>query len=188
MRCQLRAEDVPRRILRGFCHELGSLQSMRRVRCQPAVPATAPGPAINGSLRHRRICHDAQCRVVSGRGQGRKWGMHILWLAPFPASEFEVHVKVRFNCGDVVEIGRTVARTETCPHCGADLHCCLNCRFHERFAHQQCREPQAEPVSQKDQANFCEYFVCRESDRTGKPGTSSCSSKEKLDQLFRKGK
>jgi hypothetical protein len=35
-------------------------------------------------------------------------------------------------------------RSETCPQCRADLRVCLNSR--------------AEPVSDKDVANFCEYF------------------------------
>jgi hypothetical protein len=96
-------------------------------------------------------------------------------------------MKICFRCRKAVEIGRTVARAEACPHCDADLHCCLNCRFMDRFAHQQCREPQAEPVLQKDRANFCEYFVFKDSDAATYSGRSS-ASRERLEQLFKKKK
>lgn len=38
------------------------------------------------------------------------------------------------------------------------MRVCLNCRFHDRQAAHQCRERRAEPVAEKDSANFCEYF------------------------------
>ncbi len=38
------------------------------------------------------------------------------------------------------------------------MRVCLNCKFHDRQAAYQCRERRAEPVAEKDSANFCEYF------------------------------
>jgi hypothetical protein len=38
------------------------------------------------------------------------------------------------------------------------LRVCLNCKFHDRQAAYQCSERRAEPVSEKDADNFCEYF------------------------------
>jgi hypothetical protein len=51
-----------------------------------------------------------------------------------------------------------IGRRESCPHCGADLHCCRNCRFYDPGRHNQCREPLAERQVDKERANFCEYF------------------------------
>ena len=51
-----------------------------------------------------------------------------------------------------------VGRRDTCPHCEADLHCCLNCAFYDPHYANACREPNAEPVVEKDRGNFCEYF------------------------------
>ncbi len=34
----------------------------------------------------------------------------------------------------------------------------MNCTFYDLRAAHQCRDGRAEPVDQKDQANFCEYF------------------------------
>lgn len=50
-------------------------------------------------------------------------------------------------------------RTESCPQCGHDLHCCYQCRFYDPSYNNECREPQAERVVEKEKANFCDYFV-----------------------------
>jgi hypothetical protein len=52
-----------------------------------------------------------------------------------------------------------VGRREVCPSCGADLHCCLNCACYDPHAPQQCREPQAQRVSDKERGNFCDEFT-----------------------------
>jgi hypothetical protein len=64
------------------------------------------------------------------------------------------------KCGAEVQTppGARIGRRDSCSRCGADLHCCLNCRFYDPGKHQQCAEPQAEYVQYKDQGNFCEYF------------------------------
>jgi hypothetical protein len=91
-----------------------------------------------------------------------------------------------YRCGKVVETERTVGRTEPCPHCDADLHCCLNCTFYDKVAHHECREPQAEPVKDKEKGNFCDYFRFKESARAQPGSDASPSVKEKLNQLFKK--
>ncbi len=58
---------------------------------------------------------------------------------------------------------RLPGRTETCERCGAEMRVCLNCRHFDLAVAQQCRETRAEPVAEKDRANFCEWFdfACR---------------------------
>jgi hypothetical protein len=65
------------------------------------------------------------------------------------------------HCGR--DIGRVerVGRRDACLHCGWDLHCCLNCEFHDPAYHNQCREPQAERQVDKEAGNFCECFSFR---------------------------
>ncbi|PIU54748.1 MAG: hypothetical protein COS89_09195 [Deltaproteobacteria bacterium CG07_land_8_20_14_0_80_38_7] len=62
-------------------------------------------------------------------------------------------------CGKDIEIidGR-VGRRDTCQFCSRDLHCCKQCRFYEEESYNQCKEPQAERVLDKDVSNFCGYF------------------------------
>ena len=51
-----------------------------------------------------------------------------------------------------------LARHEECPHCRVQLHVCRMCEFFDAVAPQQCREPVADLVSDKQRANFCGYF------------------------------
>ncbi len=77
-----------------------------------------------------------------------------------------------------------VPRRSTCEKCSADLHCCLNCRFYEPGAYNDCREPTAERVVDKAAANFCDSF-----EPVGSPGRtqeSTGSVREELEKLFRK--
>lgn len=78
-----------------------------------------------------------------------------------------------------------IKRTEICPGCRSDLHCCRNCAFYDKTVHNQCRETQAEWVVNKDRANFCDYFVF--ADRAAAaPVDSSEEARKKLDDLFKK--
>ncbi len=48
---------------------------------------------------------------------------------------------------------------EECPDCRADAHVCKNCQFYDRAAYNECREPSAERVIEKERANYCDYFT-----------------------------
>ena len=57
-------------------------------------------------------------------------------------------------CLKGLEIKTAVGRREICPFCGSDLHCCLNCVHYNIGAYNDCREPPAERVIEKDRSNF----------------------------------
>ena len=63
-------------------------------------------------------------------------------------------------CGEVWEgpPGAQPGRNETCPRCGADLHCCLNCRHYDPAVHHECLSSTAEFVRDKDRRNYCDEF------------------------------
>lgn len=86
-------------------------------------------------------------------------------------------------CGAELPKNARIGRRETCATCGADLHVCRNCRFQVPGMHNDCAEPQAERVVEKDRANFCEYFAPGE--RVA-GATSVSSARARLDSLFRK--
>ena len=89
------------------------------------------------------------------------------------------------QCGKKVDVPRELSRKEECPHCGADLHVCLNCRFHSEHAHNKCDEPRAEFQRTRDRANFCDYFKYREGGSGAGPGSSEKdAAKKALDDLF----
>lgn len=51
-----------------------------------------------------------------------------------------------------------IFRTTTCPSCGSDLHSCYNCKFYSSGSHYDCKETNADLVTDKERANFCDYF------------------------------
>jgi len=66
-----------------------------------------------------------------------------------------------FHCDNRLKISEKPSRDETCPFCGSDLKVCLNCKYYDPSLSNQCSEPMADPVTDKEKANFCEYFLFR---------------------------
>lgn len=63
-----------------------------------------------------------------------------------------------WKCGTEYKLAGSPGRSETCEHCNSDLKVCLNCLSYDRTVAHQCRDRRAEPVIEKHQANYCEYF------------------------------
>ena len=89
-------------------------------------------------------------------------------------------------CKRKLVIEKSVRRRDECPSCGADLHCCFNCRFYDRSAPKQCKEPAAELVKEKGKANFCDYFVFKDSSVSSTPDAATEQTRKALDDLFKK--
>ena len=87
-------------------------------------------------------------------------------------------------CGAKNETGERVGRRDTCVKCNADLHVCLNCGFYDFKAYNECREPQADRVLEKDRSNFCDYFSAGGSGSKGMKQEDD--AKKKLENLFKK--
>ena len=87
------------------------------------------------------------------------------------------------------EVEGKVGFREECLHCQADLHTCLNCRFHDPSAYNECCEPSAKWVRDKEQNNYCEYFELRDKKSLGCL-TDQAKTREELlktaDRLFKK--
>ncbi len=90
-----------------------------------------------------------------------------------------------FNCGTEYSFQDRVGRRDTCPKCDADLHCCRNCRLYAPSAHNQCNEPQAEWVRDKDRANYCDYFEPL-SGNSGKGSSRVQDGRSRFEDLFKK--
>jgi len=92
-----------------------------------------------------------------------------------------------FACSAAVELaaGERVGFRETCSACDADLHVCLNCVHYDSGAYNQCREPNAEWVSDRERANRCDYFAFGDSgDRAAR--SDPPDARAALDTLFKK--
>lgn len=62
-----------------------------------------------------------------------------------------------WKCGKEIKV-ESVYRQTDCPLCGADLHSCKGCKFYAPNSHFECRESISEPVTDKERANFCDFF------------------------------
>lgn len=67
-------------------------------------------------------------------------------------------MSVCYFCKKALDIRERVMRKDVCPACGKDLRCCVQCRFHDPGYHNQCREPKAGMVREREKANLCDYF------------------------------
>jgi len=76
-----------------------------------------------------------------------------------------------WKCRKEISIEKPV-RGDECPFCHADLHVCKSCEFYESGAHNDCRESSADMVSDKERANFCDYFRAKKNS-TGKPDNAA---------------
>ncbi|MCA1961943.1 MAG: hypothetical protein LDL33_14255 [Desulfomonile sp.] len=90
------------------------------------------------------------------------------------------------HCGDALEFVEKVFRDDTCPQCGSDVKCCLNCVEYDESSPNSCREPQAEKVSMKDRRNFCEFFTLRETKIARATTDKAAEARKKLEALFKK--
>ena len=89
-----------------------------------------------------------------------------------------------FSCKKSNSFQDKVGFRDECLHCRADLHVCKNCEFYDVKAYNECREPSADVVREKERANFCDFFNPRKS------GIAVEDHKSKLraaaDALFKK--
>jgi len=88
-----------------------------------------------------------------------------------------------YFCGADIELSDKVFRKDQCPGCRRDLHACVQCKFYDPRAYNQCAEPMAERVVDKEKANLCTYFQF-----AGKKASevSSEDAKKKWEELFKK--
>lgn len=89
------------------------------------------------------------------------------------------------HCRGELKVEAYISRTDECPHCGADTHCCLNCENYDPYAHNKCREPQAEWVTDREKANFCDFFIPNKLTATG-AAKSAADPRSAFDNLFKK--
>ncbi len=87
-------------------------------------------------------------------------------------------------CNREMEFEGRVSRSDTCPHCSRDLHCCRQCQFYDPRSYNECREVVAERVVDKEKENFCDYFTLKGAGESKSERTAA--TKQALEDLFKK--
>ena len=186
-----------------LCYTIGGLMAPEAVRT--TAFGFFSGAALFGALSpdRRRTGGPrlAARHLLGGRGPLRRPGRGPLARlgarAPLPRrpsleldSRHEVLSPLRPRAFAVLREGGAHAG---CPYCHSDLKVCLNCRLHDPGANNQRAEPQAEWQTDKDKANFCEFFEFREVSPLTHPGMAGAqsdtrSARAAFDALFGKKK
>jgi hypothetical protein len=94
-------------------------------------------------------------------------------------------VVVCFGCGRSHSFVDVVPRSAVCESCGLDLRCCRTCRFYEPRAYNECSEPSAERVLEKERANFCDFYAVAAAAGAG-GGQAGSGALAELERLFGK--
>ena len=63
-----------------------------------------------------------------------------------------------FSCKKITSFPDRVGFRAECEHCHADSRVCKNCKFYDVKAYNECREPAAEVVLEKERSNRCDFF------------------------------
>ena len=71
-----------------------------------------------------------------------------------------------------------------CRQCRAQLHCCRQCQHFNPRLRADCDEPRAESHSEREKANFCDWFKLRREFVESGEKAPSADHQTELDTLF----
>ena len=77
-----------------------------------------------------------------------------------------------------------LSREAECNACHAQLHVCKLCIFYDPHVADQCQEPVADFVKEKERANFCDYFKPSPDAYQAKDMSKGQQSLSDLNELF----
>jgi ribosome-binding protein aMBF1 (putative translation factor) len=97
------------------------------------------------------------------------------------------HSLACWRCGvSLSALSLPLRRLDVCTACNAELHVCKMCVEYDTSKAKHCKEPTAEEVRKKDEANFCDHFKPKEGAYVPKNTAEVEKAKSALDDLFRK--
>ena len=92
-----------------------------------------------------------------------------------------------WRCGaSLAALSLPLRRLDVCKTCNAELHVCKMCVEYDTSYAKHCKEPTAEEVRKKDEANFCDHFKPKAGAYIAKSEAEIAKVKSALDDLFRK--
>ena len=98
------------------------------------------------------------------------------------------HTIACYRCGEsLARLSLPLSRRDQCPACHADLHVCRMCRYFDPAVPRQCREDDADDVTDKEKPNFCDYFLPADDAFDPARKAESDAARAALDGLFGDG-
>ncbi len=89
-----------------------------------------------------------------------------------------------WHCGQALTAA-DFGRETNCPGCSKPTRVCRNCRHFARGRPNDCVEPMAEPILEKERANFCELFEPTDSPAVGGPNAATGDLVKAAEDLFK---
>ena len=90
-----------------------------------------------------------------------------------------------WKCGSPLQgLILPMSRREECVSCGADQHACKLCQHYKAAVADACTEDLAEVVTDKERANFCDYFAAKDKAYVATAKTDEVKARAELAALF----
>ena len=97
------------------------------------------------------------------------------------------HYLACWRCGtSLAFLSLPLRRLDVCKACNAELHVCKMCVEYNINYAKHCREPTAEEVRKKDEANFCDFYKPKVGAYVAKDNSEIVRAQAALQDLFRK--
>ena len=93
---------------------------------------------------------------------------------------------VCFQCQTKNSIADKVHFRDECEKCGQDLHVCKQCQHYDTASYNECKEPSADRIVEKEKANYCDFYSARTSSGASSAGTSKSDLLAQAEALFKK--
>ncbi len=97
------------------------------------------------------------------------------------------------NCSALIEtMDESIAFTDQCKKCAADLHSCKNCRYFDPAARFECQKPIEARIAKKNDRNMCLQFAAKVSLEKQQPQQevkqkeAPNTARKAFDDLFKK--
>ncbi|MDY0062065.1 MAG: hypothetical protein RBU45_19805 [Myxococcota bacterium] len=92
-------------------------------------------------------------------------------------------MKICHSCKQEVDLEVQIGRDDVCANCYADLHVCFNCKFYDPGRQNECMEPHAGFVRDRERANFCHFFTFKDTEEEDEMEQQDARSR--LEALFK---
>ena len=92
-----------------------------------------------------------------------------------------------YHCKKAFSQDFKVSRQTVCPDCARDVKVCKNCGFYALGSQWDCKETINEGVLDKEKANFCDYFLLKNTEAPAGEAADKAKTEEariKFNALF----